>query len=173
MSGAGEAIKTFTDFHAARFISQLKGSEDPLAASALTTLQKLVARAGVPPEELLLVACDRNGRPWRKHQIEVRDIMGAFRQIFKHQEATFGKTYQIGSARPWDLAKDIPYIAEKLGRKWCRLSMPLAPTYYEYDMGAARRDFGYAPELDIHQVIDEALAARAGTSSLIPTTAKL
>ena len=44
---------------------------DPLAASALTTLQKFVATAGVPPEELLVVACDRNGRPWKKHQIEI------------------------------------------------------------------------------------------------------
>ncbi len=51
--------------------------------------------------------------------------------------------------------------------------MPVPPTYYEYDMTAARRDFGYAPELTIEQVIDEALLAQQGGGSLIPTKASL
>ena len=40
-------------------------------------------------------------------------------------------------------------------------------------MTAARRDFGYAPELTIEQVIDEALLAQEGGGSLIPTKASL
>ena len=64
-------------------------------------------------------------------------------------------------------------LAEKLVRKWVRVSMPVPPTYYEYDMTAARRDFGYAPELTIEQVIDEALLAQQGGGSLIPTKASL
>eukprot|EP01045_Picozoa_sp_COSAG04_P019178 COSAG04_NODE_1839_length_5436_cov_6.618887_1_plen_294_part_10 len=106
--GAGEAIETFTAFHAQRFIDQLQGLDGEESAAALATLQEAVAEAGVPAEEMLVVACDRNGRPWKKHQIEVRDILHAFRQIFAHREATLGQTYQIGSARPWQLDLDIP-----------------------------------------------------------------
>jgi hypothetical protein len=58
----------------------------------------------------------------------------------------------------------------RLGRKHTRCNLPLRPTHYEYDMSAARRDFGYAPTLSIAEVVDEALEAEAGRGSLIPTS---
>jgi hypothetical protein len=65
----------------------------------------------------------------------------------------------------------VPYLAGKLEMPFERVNLPgLNPTFYEYDMTAASRDFGYAPKMDINRTIDDALAyEREGKSELIPT----
>ena len=65
----------------------------------------------------------------------------------------------------------MPYLATKLEMPFERVNISGSnPTFYEYDMSAARRDFGYAPKVDIFRTIDDALRfEREGESELIPT----
>ena len=64
----------------------------------------------------------------------------------------------------------IPYLAEKLNAPYTTVNLPITPTYYEYDVSAAKRDFNYDPTLSLFGMIDEAISHRqTGRGSIIPT----
>ncbi len=161
--GAGEALD-HAQFHLKTFIDLLKDANDPAGRQAYEMMSE--AYAGEPH---LIVARDRNGRPWKKHFVEVRDIVQAYEQAV-NRPSTFGKTYQIASRGPfrWDVM--IPYMARWLDAPYTEVDLPITPTFYEYDMSAATADFGFNPLLSLHQMVDEALAHRqSGGGSIIPT----
>ncbi len=162
--GAGEALD-FAQFHMRTFMAQLENSEDVESQAAYQLMSD--AYEGEPH---LIVAADRDGRAWKKHFVEVRDIVHAYEKAFGNSQ-TFGNTYQLASREPfrWDVT--IPYVAEKLNAPYTRVNLPVTPTYYEYDISAAHRDFGYDPRLSLDDMIDEAIAhRRTGAGSIIPTT---
>ncbi len=162
--GAGEALD-FAQFHMRTFMEMLEGSTDPAAREAYE--QMSIAYDGEPH---LIVAADSNGRPWKKHLVEVRDIIHGYENALANP-ATFGKTYQLASREPfrWDVM--IPYIADKLKAPFTQVNLPITPTFYEYDLSAAKRDFGYDPPLTLHEMIEEAIAHRnTGEGEIIPTT---
>lgn len=162
--GAGEALD-FRQFHLRTFMEQLQGSDDDEAKTVLGAMVEVYEG-----EPHLIIAADRNGRPWKKHFVEVRDIVHAYDKAFANAD-TFGKTYQLASSEPFRWEVMIPYIAEKLVAPHTKVNLPVTPTYYEYDLSSAKRDFGYAPPLSIHDMIDEAVEHRkTGEGSIIPTT---
>lgn len=162
--GAGEVLD-FGQFHLRTFIEQLQGSEDDDAQHALAMMAEVYEG-----EPHLVLAADRNGRPWKKHLVEVRDIVHAYEKVFTNA-GTFGKTYQLASSEPFRWEVMIPYLAEKLNAPYTKVNLPITPTYYEYDLSAAKRDFNYDPPLSLFEVIDDAIAHRtSGTSDIIPTT---
>ena len=63
---------------------------------------------GSGPENSKRIVC--LARP----RVQVRDILRAFSTLLC-TPATFGQVYQIGSMTPWELDRDIPYIASRLG----------------------------------------------------------
>lgn len=161
--GAGEAL-TFPQFHLATFLPQFANRTDPGGRATYAALQ-----AAQDSGHALIVACDRNGRPWKKHNLEVRDIVHAFDRALGNP-TTFGRTYQIASREPFTWDHVVPYIAEQTGATFARIALDTVPTYYEYDLTAARRDFGYDPPLTVREMVDEALRfRREGSGSLIPT----
>ena len=162
--GAGEALD-FGQFHMRTFMDQLEGTVDPEGRAAYETMS-----AAYDGDPHLIIAADRNGRPWKKHFVEVRDIIHAYENALSNP-ATFGKTYQIASRDPFAWDEMIPYIADKLGSPYTRVNLPITPTYYEYDLSASRRDFGYDPPFSLRDMIDEAVEHRkTGKGSIIPTT---
>ena len=162
--GAGEALD-FGQFHMRTFMDQLEGTDDPDGHAAYEAMS-----AAYDGDPHLIIAADRNGRSWKKHFVEVRDIIHAYENALSNP-ATFGNTYQIASREPFVWEDMIPYIAEKLGCAYTRVSLPITPTYYEYDLSASQRDFGYDPPLSLRDMIDEAVAHRQlGAGSIIPTT---
>ena len=162
--GAGEALD-FGQFNLQTFMDQLEGPKDPDGRAAHAIMS--AAYSGDPH---LIVAADRNGRSWKKHFVEVRDIIHAYENALC-KPATFGNTYQIASREPFDWEVMIPYIAEKLDAPYTRVNLPITPSYYEYDLSAAKRDFGYDPPLSLRDMIDEAVAHRqSGAGSIIPTS---
>ena len=163
MFGAGEMV-SFPQFHLRTFIDQLASRSDPGAREVLAAI-----RAAYAGEPHLIVARDRRGRPWKKHTVEVRDIVHAYDRAVGNAN-TFGKTYQLGSGRPitWDTV--VPYLAEQLGAPCSTFDLPVTPTYYEHDLSAARRDFGYDPPFSFRQMVDDAVRfARGGASDIIAT----
>lgn len=172
--GAGE-ILDFPQFHMRHFISLLEArrDDDPAVAETLRQLQR--EYAGEPH---LIIARDAKGRAWKKHLVEVRDIVHAYEAAVGNPR-TFGKTYQIASreAVRWD--RLVPHMADRLGAPHADVRLPIThvvPTYYEYDLTAARRDFGYAPTLTPEQMFDDALEYRArgdaggrATGEIVPT----
>ena len=162
--GAGEVLD-FPQFHMRTFMDQLEALNDDETRAAYETMSN--AYDGDPH---LIIAADRHGRPWKKHFVEVRDIVHAYENAVSNP-ATFGKTYQLASKTPFHWDKMIPYIAQQLGAPFTRVDLPLTPTYYEYDLSAAKRDFNFDPPLSLRDMIDEAIEhRRTGESSIIPTT---
>ena len=161
--GAGEVLD-FPQFHLRTFLSQFAGRTDAEGRATYKTLQ-----AGDDGGTRLIVACDRHGRSWKKHNLEVRDIVHAYDRALGC-ETTFGRTYQIASREPFTWDEVVPYISERTGLPYSRVNLAMNPTFYEYDLSAARRDFGYDPPLTVREMVDEAIRFRAqGTGDIIPT----
>ncbi len=161
--GAGEALD-FGQFHMQTFMEQLEGRGEPESRAAYESMS-----AAYDGDPHLIIAADRNGRPWKKHFVEVRDIIHAYENALTNP-ATFGNTYQLASSEPFRWEVMIPYLAEKLNATYTKVNLPITPTFYEYDLSAARRDFNYNPPLSLFDMIDEAIAHRnTGKSEIIPT----
>ncbi len=158
--GAGEVLN-WPQVYLKTFLSQFESRDNP---ESVATYNALKAEADVPDK--LIIACDKNGRPWKKHNVEVRDLVDGFDAAFGN-ENTFGKTYQLAGPSPFNWDAAVPYLAKALGRPFCRFNLPSAPTFYEYDMSAARNDFGYAPEISFEAAVTEAIAYRDGASDAV------
>jgi nucleoside-diphosphate-sugar epimerase len=164
--GAGE-ILNFGQFHLSTFLSNFAGRADD---AGIATYEKLLAesdKTGGGPR--LIVARDMNGRPWKKHNIEVRDIVHAYEKAVGNPN-TFGNVYQLGANDPftWDVL--IPYISDKTGIPYSTVDLATNPTFYEYDLSAARNDFGYSPSLSAFEMVDEAIRFNTeGGGGIIPT----
>ena len=164
--GAGEILK-FGQFHLSSFLKQFKIRTDDAGKATFKILQSEHDSSAGGPR--FIVARDVNGRPWKKHQIEVRDIVHGYEQVVCNP-ATFGNVYQLGSKEPftWDVL--VPYISEKTGIPYSTVDLPMNPTFYEYDLSAARNDFGYAPSLSVFEMVDEAIRYNEeGGGSIVPT----
>ncbi len=165
--GAGE-ILNFGQFHLSHFLKQFEGRTDDAGKATYEVLQSESAKSDGGPR--LIVARDVNGRPWKKHQVEVRDLVHAYDQAVGNP-ATFGNVYQLGSKEPftWDVL--IPYISEKTGIPYSTVDLATNPTFYEYDLSAAKNDFGYAPTLTLTDMVDEAIRYNTeGGGGIIPTS---
>jgi nucleoside-diphosphate-sugar epimerase len=161
--GAGEVLD-FKQFHLRTFLEQFKARTDPEGAATHQELAEVYEG-----EPHLIVACDMNGRPWKKHMIEVRDIVHAYDRAAGNPN-TYGKVYQIASREPftWDVI--VPYMAEKTGAPYTEIRLAMNPTFYEYDLSAARTDFGYNPQLTVKEMVDEAVRyRREGSEAIVPT----
>ena len=161
--GAGELL-AFPQFHLRTFIGQLESSSDPEAPAVLEAM-----RDAYKGEPHLVVARDRKGRPWKKHTLEVREIVHACDRALGNPR-TFGKVYQLGSSRPitWDTV--VPCLAARLGAPYSTFDLPLTPTFYEHDLSPSRRDFGYDPQVSVEAMIEDAIRFnRDGASDILPT----
>ena len=69
---------------------------------------------------------------------------------------------QLGGPGPftWDVA--VPHLSEKTGIPYIEASLKGTPTFYEFDLGKARRLIGFQPRHDIVTMIDDAIAFRDG-----------
>lgn len=162
--GAGE-ILTWPQFFLKTFLKQFEGRTDAAGRETYAALQ-----AVDDGQERLIVACDRNGRPWKKHNVEVRDLVRGFDAALG-KPSTFGRVYQLAAPEPFTWDDAVPYLADKLGLPYSRVNLTgMNPTFYEYDLGAAKRDFGYDPQIGFRDTVDEAIRYRDGASdAVIPT----
>ncbi|MDA1279602.1 MAG: NAD(P)-dependent oxidoreductase [Chloroflexi bacterium] len=164
--GAGEILK-FPSFHLSTFLNQFEKRTDAAGQAAFEKLKAEDAKSNGGPR--LIVARDANGRSWKKHNIEVRDIVHAYEQAVGNPN-TFGNVYQIGAKEPFTWAELIPYMSEKTGIPYSVVDLPATPNYYEYDLSAARNDFGYDPQLSVFDMVDEAIRYNSeGGGGIIPT----
>ena len=162
--GAGEVL-TFPQFQLKTFIDQFENRTETDAAETLTAM-----RSEYCGEPHLIIACDRNGRPWKKHGLEVREIVHAYDRASNNPN-TFGNVYQLGSPLPFTWDAIVPSIAAKIGAPYSRFNLPITPTYYEHDISPACKDFQYDPKITFESMIDDAIRfTRYGESAIIPNT---
>ncbi|NKB71835.1 MAG: NAD-dependent epimerase/dehydratase family protein [Candidatus Latescibacteria bacterium] len=149
--GAGEILH-FPQF----YLSKMKDSRPELAA-----LWK--------GEERLLVLQDENGRSYKKHVADVRDIVaGCVCALGKKRAA--GEIIQLAgpAAFTWDQA--VYRLAEIRRIEPLEVQVGGNPTYYEFDLSKARELLGFEPQYDIVRMIVDALSYERGEAiGVLPT----
>ncbi|GEM_PF-192150 len=170
--GAGEVLE-YGQFRLSHWLNAFKDRKDAESAATYRALRKL--DDGPSPgsgrtAERLVIACDKDGRPWKKHCIEVRDIVHAY-DCAVANEKTFGKTYQIAAPAPFTWDDAVPLLAKHLDLPYSRVNLAgVPPTFYEFDLTAAKRDFGFAPKMAMRDTVEEAARYRRdGGGDIIPT----
>jgi UDP-glucose 4-epimerase len=120
-------------------------------------------------EERLVILRDENGRSWRKHIADVRDIVGGCLAALGKPAAS-GETFQLAGPAPFTWEAAIPYLSERLGIPAIDVRLNAVPTYYEFDLTKARRLLDFQPQYDIFRMIDDALAFERGEAiGVLPT----
>ncbi len=112
-------------------------------------------------EERLVVLRDENGRPYKKHIADVRDIVhGCLCAL--DTDAADGQAVQLGAPCAFTWAEAAPHLSDKLDTPYIDVQVGGTPTYYEYDLSKARRLLGFQPQFDVRRMIDDAVAFRDG-----------
>ncbi len=106
-------------------------------------------------EERLVLAMDENGRPWKKHMADVRDIVHGC-------VAALAKEPQLAgpSAFSWD--ELIPYMSDRLDIPYVEARLGGNPTFYEYDLSKPKALFDFNPSYDFRRMVDDAIAFNEG-----------
>ena len=119
--------------------------------------------------ERLVVLKDREGRPYKKHVADVRDIVQGC-QLAMCAEDVSGEIIQLAGPGPFTWDEAVPYLSERLGVPYIEAILQGDPTFYEFDLSKARRLLGFKPRYNIRRMIDDALAYRRGDDiGVLPT----
>lgn len=120
-------------------------------------------------EERLLLLKDMQGRAYKKHIADVRDIVhGCICTLDKSDVA--GQTIQLAGPRPFTWGEAVPYLSQRLNIPYQEAVLHGPPTFYEFDLGKARDLIGFDPQYDIIRMIEDAIAYREGkTIDVLPT----
>ncbi|HRW04088.1 MAG TPA: NAD(P)-dependent oxidoreductase [Caldilineaceae bacterium] len=166
---AGEEILNFPQFYRHHWRKAYAIREGDLAAGVRAELDRLAPSAIDATDRCLLIARDEQGRSYKKHIADVRDIVQGFTDALNKPVA--GEIYQLAAPQPYTWQEAIPYLADKLGAPYIDISLAgNTPTFYEFDITKGRRHFGYTPQWDIFRMIDDAVAMRDGSGGgVIPT----
>ena len=111
--------------------------------------------------ERLVVLRDREGRPFKKHVADVRDIVHGCRLAMGAEDVA-GKTIQLAGPAPFAWDEAVPYLSERLDVPYIEAVPRGDPTFYEFDLSRARKLLGFNPRYTIREMIDDALAYRRG-----------
>ena len=149
--GAGEIIS-----YGAFYLSSYKDSKPELAGLW-------------QGEERLVLLKDENGRPWKKHMGDVRDVVhGCLCGLGKSQ--ALGETFQLAGPKAFTWDEAIPHLSRCLDIPYVEASVKGTPTFYEYDLSKARTLLGFDPQYDIIRMIDDAIAFGRGEDiDVLPT----
>ena len=149
--GAGE-ILDFPQF----YLSKMKDSAPELAALW-------------QGEEGLVALKDDQGRYYKKHVAEVRDIVHGCVCALGCEPA-YGQTFQLAGPRPFTWDEAVGQLSAALDLPVVEAQLSGVPTYYEFDISKARRLLGFDPQFDVGRMIADALRFRQGEDlGLLPT----
>ena len=151
----------WNQFYTGHFLQSFKGK--PEFSDVQNKLEDHISRG-----ENLIIPCD-NGVSWKKHVIDIRDIIHAYDAMMCNQN-TFGRTYQIAGPKSFEWSEVIPFLSKKVNLNYCSVDIPTAPTYYEFDLTSCKKDFNYDPKWDIFAMIDDELnSSEENFGDIIPT----
>jgi UDP-glucose 4-epimerase len=162
---AADEILDYRQFYLNHWLRQYENLPGEAAAQVLKQLRSLDSG-----RKQLLVARDDNGRSYKKHIADVRDITHAFIAALGRPEV-MGQVFQLGGPKPYTWEEAVPFMADRLGLDYVDVNLiGHVPTFYEFDLAKSERLFGYQPQFDIYKMIDSAVAFRAGNDiGVIPT----
>ncbi len=149
--GAGEVLD-FPQF----YLSKMKDSAPELASLW-------------QGEERLVALKDEQGRYYKKHVADVRDIVhGCLCALGR--EAALGQIFQLAGPRAFTWDEAVGRLAEALRLPVVEAQVQGIPTFYELDLSKARQLIGFQPCCDVGRMIDDAMRFRRGEEiGVLPT----
>ncbi|MEM7134675.1 MAG: NAD(P)-dependent oxidoreductase [Chloroflexota bacterium] len=165
LARAGDEILDFPQFYIEHWL-QVYAHKTSSAGQAVYSELKKLEEAGVE----LLIAQDENGKSYRKHIVDVRDMVAGMLCALGNSEAS-GQAFHLAAPEAFTWEATIPYLASALGLKYGQVALrDQVPTDYSFDLSKSRAILGYQPQYDIVTMIDDAIAIRRGESGdVIPT----
>ena len=120
-------------------------------------------------KEKLILITDENGRSWKKHMGDVRDVVHGLVCALGKQPA-FGQIIQLGGPEAFTWDKVVPHLSKRIGMPYVTVALKGTPSYYEFDLTKARTLIGFKPQYDGVRMIDDALAFSRGQDiGVLPT----
>ncbi len=106
-----------------------------------------------------VLARNENGRPFRMHITETRDMVAGILLALDHPAAA-GEVFNLGSDEPADFVDLLPRIAALTGLPIVPVDFPGAGVYYHTSNERIRNTLGFEAEWTMDRMLDEAAAAR-------------
>ncbi len=103
----------------------------------------------------LVALTDLDGRPWRSHPTDVRDIVQGI-VLALESEAAVGDTFNLLGPSAVASTEAARYLAERLDLPWSSIAVPL---YMDTEISTtkARMILGYRPQIDFFRAVDDGL----------------
>jgi UDP-glucose 4-epimerase len=106
----------------------------------------------------LVLARNQDGRPFRMHITETRDMAEGV-LLALAAPAAAGRTYNLGATEPVDFARALPLMAAATGLPLRVVDLPGPGVFYETSNARIREELGFRPQWTIDRMIAEAAAA--------------
>jgi UDP-glucose 4-epimerase len=138
-------------------------SEDPAEQELMDAVRSLWTG-----EEKLLLSRNPDGRPYKQHYSDVRDIVQGL-VLGIEKGAAVGEVFNLAGAALFDWSEAVSYLAGRYGLDTVEARVPY-PSYFELDLTKIRTLLGYRPEHDLASILNTAEAMRRGEDTgVIPT----
>lgn len=153
---ASELLDETSFFSGPRFFLQPRiRQQEGFGNHAVADLLR-AADPGVPAH---VVARNENGRPFRMHITDTRDMVEGVLLAMRSENAA-GQVFNLGATEPVDLGRLVHAMAESTGLPVVEVDLPGAGVWYHTSNDKIRRVLGFEPQWTIERMLEEAVQAR-------------
>lgn len=114
------------------------------------------ADPGIPSH---ILACNEQGRPFRMHITDTRDMVQGILLAMTHPAAA-GEIFNLGATDPVDFEPLLARMAEITGLPIVKVDLPGAGVFYHTSNRKIRERLGFKPEWAIDRMLQEAAEVR-------------
>lgn len=158
---AAELLDEGSFFSGPRFFLRPRiRQQDALGNTAVADL----LRAADPGQPAHVLARNAQGRPFRMHITETRDMVQGILLALDHPAAA-GGIFNLGATDPVDFADILPRMAAITGLPVVTVDLPGEGVYYQTSNGHIRDRLEFAPQWTTYRMLDEAAHARAARTT--------
>ena len=118
-----------------------------------------ILRAADPGHPAHILARNENGRPFRMHITDTRDMLQGILLAMEHPRAA-GETFNLGATDPVDFEPLLANMSRMTGLPVVTVDLPGAGVYYHTSNAKIRDMLGFRPEWTIDRMLAEAMEAR-------------
>ncbi|MEZ2128099.1 MULTISPECIES: NAD-dependent epimerase/dehydratase family protein [unclassified Sinorhizobium] len=117
-----------------------------------------VLKAADPGREAHILARNENGRPYKMHITDTRDMMTGILLALDRKEAA-GEIFNLGATEAVDFPALLKDMAEITGLPLVTVDLPGAGVWYHTSNEKIRRHLGFEPQWTINRMLEEAALA--------------
>ena len=120
------------------------------------SVARLLEAASTANNELLLMR-NQDGRPYRMHITDTRDMVEGILLALRCPEAQ-GEVFNVGATNPVDFSVALSRMSELTGLPLVTVDLPGPGVFYETSNQKIREMLGFAPAWTFDKMLDEAFA---------------